>query len=433
MVRIASVEDRSPAGKAGIIPGDELIALNGREIRDVLDYRFYLSEKKVVLSLVRNGSPFEVTLKKGEYDDIGLGFSTYLMDEKKSCRNKCVFCFIDQLPRGMRKSLYFKDDDSRLSFLMGNYITLTNLSPSDIERIVDMKMSPVNISVHTTDPDLRVRMTGNRFAGDSLAYLKTLADGGIRLNCQIVLCKGLNDGDALEKTMHDLACLYPEVQSVSIVPAGLTRYRDGLFPLSPFDREESEKIVRQVELFASGCRSVYGVSLFYLADEFYLASGLPLPPEEDYDGYPQIENGVGMLRSFLEECREEIGNIDRYDLSKRRVVSVATGEAAYSSLKTICSEIESHSPALTVNLICIYNEFFGRTITVSGLMTGCDLQKQLTGQDLGDKLLLPANCTESTGTMFLDDMTVEELSSKLSVKIELIESDGHAFVSGILY
>ncbi len=433
MVRIASVETRSPAEKAGISPGDLLISLNGQKINDVLDYRFYLSEKKVTLSLSRDGKPYEVTIRKGEYDDVGLGFDTYLMDKKRSCANKCVFCFIDQLPKGMRESLYFKDDDSRLSFLMGNYITLTNLKPADVERIIRMKMSPINVSVHTTDPDLRVRMTGNRFAGRSLDYLKQLAEGGVRLNCQIVLCKGLNDGQALEKTMHDLGCLYPAVQSVSVVPAGLTRYREGLYPLSPFDREESRQIVRQVELFASGCRKVYGVSLFYLADEFYLSAGLPIPPEDSYDGYPQIENGVGMLRSFLDECREEIGRLDSYDLSIPRSLTVATGEAACPSIGEVCREISARSPALRVETVCIQNDFFGRTITVSGLMTGGDLLKQLKGRDLGERLLLPENCTESTHTMFLDGMTVGELSSNLSVRIELIGPDGHDFVAGILY
>ena len=277
MVLITEVEKGSPAERHGILPGDSLISINGNGIADVLDYRFYLCEKKLRLVLRRADSEFSVELRKGEYDDIGLGFETFLMDKKHSCRNKCIFCFIDQLPLGMRDTLYFKDDDSRLSFLQGNYITMTNLSDADVERIIKMKMSPVRISVHTTNPELRVFMLKNPRAGTSLAYLKRFADAGLEMDCQIVLCRGVNDGEELAHTMHDLACLYPAVTGVSIVPAGMTRFREGLYPLQPFSEKEAAAVVAQVEAFAAGCFSAYGERIFYTADELYLAAGLPSP------------------------------------------------------------------------------------------------------------------------------------------------------------
>ena len=433
MVRIEKVEEYSSAAKAGILAGDELLCVNGHEITDVLDYRFYLTEKKVTLTLSRNGETYEKTIRKGEYDDIGLEFETYLMSEKRSCRNKCIFCFIDQLPPGMRKTLYFKDDDSRLSFLMGNYITLTNLTESDIDRIVKMKMSPVNISVHTTDPFLRERMTGNRFAGDSLKYLKTLADGGIRMNGQIVLCRSINDGEALDKTMHDLAELYPAVQSVSVVPAGLTKYREGLTPLSPFSPEEAKAVLSQVGRFADRCRKEYGVSLFYCADEWYLKAGVDLPSEEEYDDYPQIENGVGMIRSMQTEFDEEMEFLDEYDLLKKRRASIATGEAAFPFVSSLAERLMKVIPSLSLSVYCIKNNFFGEQITVSGLLTGQDLFEQLKDKDLGEVLFLPANCTESTGEKFLDDLTVSALEEKLGTPIRLSRSDGHEFIRDILY
>ena len=303
MVTVTEVTPRSRAAKRGIRAGDVLLAINGHEIRDVLDYRFYLAEETVRLSLRRGEKTFEKKIRKETYDDIGLSFETALMDKKQSCRNKCIFCFIDQLPRGMRDSLYFKDDDARLSFLHGNYITLTNLTDADIDRIIEMHISPINVSVHTTNPELRVRMMHNKRAGEVLSYLDRLAAAGITLRAQIVLCRGINDGEELVRSMHDLARLYPALDSVSVVPAGLTAHREGLYPLTAYTPEEAAGVIRTVEEFAAAHRAARGSRLVFAADELYLRAGLEIPPEDAYEGYPQIENGVGMLRSFYEEAK----------------------------------------------------------------------------------------------------------------------------------
>jgi len=433
VVIIKTVEKSSPSYKAGIRAEDRLLAINGHEITDVLDYRFYLTEKKIVLKLERDGETFEKTIRKGEYDDIGLDFETFLMSEKRRCQNKCIFCFIDQLPEGMRDTLYFKDDDSRLSFLMGNYITLTNLKEKDIDRIIQMKMSPVNISVHTTDPDLRVMMTGNKNAGSVLSYLNRLAEGGIEMNFQIVLCKGVNDGEHLEKTMHDLAILHPAAKSISVVPAGLTRFREGLYPLSPYTPEAAGTIIGQVSAFAAACRKAYGKNLFYCADELYLKAGLPLPSEEDYDEYPQLENGVGLIRSMETEFQDELEYLDEYDLDRKRKLTIATGEAAYDFIRGLVEALKKKSPNLEATVVKITNCFFGETITVAGLMTGYDLYTQLKDHDLGEFLLLPASCTESSGTFFLDNMSVTELENKLNIKIVQAKNDGREFIEKVLY
>ena len=308
MVKIVSVYPKSRAARAGILDGDNLIYINGREINDVLDYRFFLAEQSITLTLERAGEQFDVSIRKGQYDDIGLDFETPLMDKKHSCRNKCIFCFIDQLPRGMRKTLYFKDDDSRLSFLHGNYITLTNLHDKDIDRIIEMHISPVNVSVHTTNPELRVRMMHNKRAGEVLSYIGRLADAGISLCGQIVLCKGINDGEELDRSMRDLANYYPAMQSVSIVPAGLTRYREKLYPLEQFTKEDAARVIEQVDKFASELEKKHGCRMFYCADELYLKAELPIPREHYYDGYPQIENGVGLYSSLKYEFNISILN-----------------------------------------------------------------------------------------------------------------------------
>ncbi|MBR5315111.1 MAG: DUF512 domain-containing protein, partial [Clostridia bacterium] len=332
MVKIFDVEKNSYAHKAGILPSDVLVSINGNDINDVLDYRFYLTDEKLDLVLSRNNEQYNLTIKKDEYDDIGLEFETYLMDSKKSCKNKCVFCFIDQLPDGMRDTLYFKDDDARLSFLMGNYITLTGLKDEDVDRIIKMHMSPVNISVHTTNPELRCKMMNNRFAGKSLEYLKKFAENNITMNCQIVLCKGLNDGDELIRTMHDLATLYPAVSSVSIVPAGLTKYREGLYPLEPFTPQETMKVIKKVENFALLCKKEYGSSIFFCGDEMYLKANLEIPSAEYYEDFSQIENGVGMIASMLEEFEWAFEDLEETPTLPREV-SIATGNAAYPFIK----------------------------------------------------------------------------------------------------
>lgn len=434
MVTITGVEKASPAAKHGILPGDILISINGHDINDVLDYRFRLTEKKITLLIHRGPDLKEITIKKDEYSDIGLEFETYLMDKKHSCRNKCVFCFIDQLPKGMRDTLYFKDDDSRLSFLMGNYITLTNLSEEDVDRIIEMKTSPINVSVHTTNPELRVKMMKNKNAGKALSYLRRFADAGISLNCQIVLCKGINDGKELERSMTDLAALYPSLVGVSIVPAGITNYREGLCHLEPFTAEEAGEVIDTIDKFGEKCLKKFGTRLFFSSDELYIEAGRELPGEDYYEGYPQIENGVGMIRSMDGEFTDELDFLDEYDLEKPRKVSVATGAAAYDFIKSLADRLCEQVPTLECHVYKIINDFFGHNITVAGLLTGKDLANQLNGKDLGDRLLIPRVTLRSEGDVFLDDTTPEWLAEQLGgIEVVPVESTGNDFVSKVLF
>ncbi len=432
MVTVYDVVPGAPASRAGILPGDVLHTVNGHEIRDVLDYRFYLTESRVELELSRDGVFFQVMIHKETYADIGLEFETYLMDKKHSCRNRCIFCFIDQLPEGMRDTLYFKDDDSRLSFLLGNYITLTNLTDEDVDRIIKMRMSPVNVSVHTTDPALRVKMMRNKNAGEVLKYLKRMADGGITLNCQIVLCRGINDGEALERSMRELSELYPAVESVSIVPAGLTKYRDKLYPLSPYSPEECAEVIRQVTEFGDECLERFGSRLFFCGDELYIKAGLPLPSGEFYEGYAQLENGVGMIASMKEEfdLAASTAEPDTGVFSELEV-SVATGRAAYGFICELARKAESKRPGLRVRVYAIRNDWFGEDITVAGLLTGTDICAQLKGEPLGERLYLPRVMLRAEGDLFLDGMTPEELSDKLGVPITFIDNDGGAFFDAL--
>ncbi|HIX92804.1 MAG TPA: DUF512 domain-containing protein [Firmicutes bacterium] len=433
MVTISSVEPSSPAAKVGLRAGDILISINGQNINDVLDYRFYLTESRVTLTIHRGPELFDVSIKKGEYDDIGLEFETYLMDNKHSCRNKCIFCFIDQLPRGMRDTLYFKDDDSRLSFLMGNYITLTNLDDADIDRIIKMHTSPINISVHTTNPELRVRMMKNKRAGEVLSYMKRFADAGISLNCQIVLCKGVNDGAELDRTMRDLTSYVPSLLGVAIVPAGLTDHRDGLFKLEPYTPDEAGRIIDQVDAFAAECLEKYDSRLFFCADEFYLKAGRELPDDDYYEGYPQLEDGVGMIRSMQTEFDDELEYISDYDLNKPRSLSIATGYAAYDFISSLVARLKAVSPNLDCEVYRIRNDFFGHNITVAGLVTGRDIVSQLDGHTLGDRLLIPSVMLRHERDRFLDDLTTDELSKRLGVKLVTVESNGAEFIEKMLY
>ena len=434
MVPITDVLPRSRAARAGLLPGDLLLSINGKEICDVLDYRFYLAERDVTLAVRRGEDTLEFRIRKQEYDDIGLDFETPLMDKKHSCENKCVFCFIDQLPRGLRSSLYFKDDDSRLSFLHGNYVTLTNLRQKDIQRIIDMHISPVNVSVHTTNPELRVKMMKNKRAGEVLSYLKLLADAGITLCCQIVLCKGLNDGEELTRTMHDLAALYPALESTSVVPAGLTRFRDGLYPLEAFTPEECAAVIQQVNAFGDACLNAYGTRLFFPADEFYIQAGLPLPDDEFYEGYAQIENGVGMLTDMKTSFTYEMENAEEYAKSFHapRTVSVATGYAAYDHIRSLCQTMESAFPGLTVHVYPIENKFFGERITVAGLLTATDLEAQLRGKPLGETLFFPATALRAEGDVFLDDRSPGDLSNALGVPACPLGSAPDEFIRALL-
>jgi putative radical SAM enzyme (TIGR03279 family) len=433
MVKITSLAVRSRAYRAGIRAGDTLVSIGGNEIRDVLDYRFYLAEEKVVLALTRpDGTAYEVTIRKGTYDDIGLEFETPLMDEKHSCRNKCIFCFIDQLPSGMRSSLYFKDDDSRLSFLHGNYITLTNLTDRDVDRIIKMRFSPINISIHTTNPELRVKMMKNKRAGEVLSYLTRIAEAGLTIHGQIVLCRGVNDGEELARSMRELAELAPALDSVSVVPAGMTAYREGLYPLTPFSREESAEVIRQVDAFAEQCLKKHGSRIFFCADEFYLAAELPLPTEEYYEGYPQIENGVGMLRSTEEEFLLALEDTEPDPDAPARTVTLATGVAAGGMMRRLAALAEARFPHLRVNVEVIPNDFFGHSITVSGLLTGRDMRAHLSGKPLGDAVIIPATALRAGEDVFLCDMTLGELAGSLGVAVIPASSDGWELLSAML-
>lgn len=432
MVTVKNVLTGSAADIAGVKRGDIIVRINGNDINDVLDYRYYITESKVRLLIHRGAELFDVTIRKPQYDDVGLEFDSFLMDEKKCCRNKCIFCFIDQLPKGMREALYFKDDDSRLSFLMGNYITMTNMDDGDIDRIIKMRMTPMNISVHTTNPELRMSMLNNRFAGKIMDTMRKLADAEIEMHCQIVLCKGVNDGKELDRTMNDLASLYPQVTSVSVVPAGLTKYREGLFHLEPFDAEECAEVISQVESFSDAFRAKNGCGLVYASDEFYIKAGRPLPGGETYDGYPQLENGVGMITSMREEFSHAIEDLGDYDVFKQRKCSIATGGAAFGFISSLVDELKEKCGGLNCKVYNIKNDFFGDNITVTGLLTGNDLYHQLRGEDLGNTLFLSSSMLRYDKERFLDDTTPGWLEKKLNVRIEFVDNDGYEFVEKIM-
>ncbi len=428
MVKISSVEKGSFAAKTGILPGDSLISINNNQINDVLDYRFYIMDSLLLLSIKRNGETMVFQIKKPEYEDIGLEFSTYLMDDKKRCRNNCIFCFIDQNPKGMRETIYFKDDDERLSFLHGNYVTLTNLKDSDIDRIIKMRISPVNISVHTTNPALRVEMLRNRFAGDCLRYLERLDSAGIALNLQFVLCKGINDGDALRQSLSDVTKL-KNIESIALVPCGLTGHREGLYPLSPFDSDSAAQVIDIANSFGDILEKERGMRLIYPSDEFFLLSGREFPAEEYYEGYPQLENGVGMIRSDMDEFAECLANLPDLDYNRR--ITIATGYAAFDFISEMANMAMEKYKNLIVNVRPIRNDFFGGSVTVSGLVTGGDIIKQLSGCDLGDELLIPENMLRAEGDLFLDNVSLTELSNALDINVRVVEKGGYGLCEGI--
>ena len=435
MVKITAVVCGGLAEKHGVLPGDELCSINGHPIRDVLDYRFYLTDTRVSLLLHRGADLVEVEIRKGEYEDIGLDFETPLMDKKHSCANRCVFCFIDQLPKGMRESLYFKDDDDRLSFLHGNYVTLTNLKDEDIERILTMHISPVNVSVHTTNPELRVKMMKNKRAGEVLRYLRTMADAGIALCTQIVLCKGWNDGAELDRSMRDLAEYLPALRSCSIVPVGLTCHREGLTRLEAFTPEECAAVIDQVNAFGDECLQKHGTRLFYCSDEFYIRSGRPLPEEDFYEDYSQIENGVGMLTSMRSEFDFELDYLDELleGVKLPRTVSVVTGEAAYGHLSSLAKRLESRVEGLTVQVHKIVNHYFGESVTVAGLLTWQDVASQLQGKILGEELLFPSVMLKADEEVFLDNKTPQDLSLALGgIPCRGVRGDGAEFMHALL-
>lgn len=428
MVLVFDVTEGSLAYEADIKPGDYIIAVNGNDIDDVLDYSFYTTEPRLKIRIHRDSDIFDVIIKKDQYEDIGLQFETFLMDRQRTCNNKCIFCFVDQLPTGLRESLYFKDDDSRMSFISGSYITLTNLTEKDVSRIVKMKTSPMNISVHTTNPNLRTKMLNNRFAGNALEVMRRFADAGIYLNCQIVLCKEINDGKELDRTMNDLLGLYPQLNSVSIVPAGLTKYREHLYPLKPYTIDECRQIIEQVQNFSDYCLKNYKARLFYCADELYTKAGMKLPNPREYDGYPQLENGVGMMASMYEEFEVELKNINKYKDIPYRQISIATGKAAYEFICMLVDRVLSRCDNLSCTVYMIENEFFGKEVTVAGLLTGQDLLHQLKFQALGERLYIPSAMLRYEQDMFLDNMTLVELENALDIEIYTVPNDGTEFI-----
>ncbi len=428
---VSAVAPGSIAEELEIEPGDVLVSVNGQEPEDVFDYRYLMNEEEVLVVIRKpDGEEWELEIEKEYEDDLGMEFENGLMDDYRSCRNKCMFCFIDQLPKGMRDTLYFKDDDSRLSFLQGNYLTLTNMNEHDLEKIIYYKLSPINISFQATNPELRCKMLHNRFAGDIMDKVQRLKAAGIVMNGQIVLCRGVNDGEELDRSIRDLVTLMPELQSVSVVPVGLTRYRDGLYPLEPFTKEDACRVLDLIHSWQEKLVKKYGTHFIHAGDEWYILAERSMPEETTYDGYLQLENGVGMVRLLKEEvdaCLADLPGDDR-----KRKVTIATGELAAPYLREHVIAIRKKYPGVEAQVITVKNEFFGGKITVAGLLTGQDLVNQLKGKDLGEELLLTTNMLKSDEPVFLDDMTVEQLQIALQIKVSIVESSGNDFVNCIL-
>lgn len=415
----------------GIEPGDKLLAINGSEIQDVFDYYYYEESEQLLLLIEKpDGEEWELEIEKDEDESLGIEFDQSLMDEYRSCRNKCMFCFIDQMPKGMRETLYFKDDDSRLSFLQGNYITLTNMSDHDVERIVKYRLEPINISFQTTNPELRCKMLHNRFAGEALKKVDILYRGQIEMNGQIVLCKGVNDGEELERTIRDLTGYLPYLKSVSIVPVGLTKYRDGLYPLEPFTKEDAREVLSVIHRWQEKIYQEHGIHMIHAGDEWYVLAEEEVPEEERYDGYLQLENGVGMMRLLFNEVQEALSAVTGDE--RQREISLATGRLMYLYIGKILEEIRKKFPNITTHLYAIRNDFFGERITVSGLITGQDLTGQLKGQPLGERLLLPCNMLKIGEPVFLDDFTLEEVENSLQVKTDIVKSSGQDLLDAVI-
>ncbi len=413
-----------------------MISLNDHEIIDVLDYRFYETNEQLQIKLADSkGQTRVISMSKRQYQAIGLQFNTYLMDKQRSCCCKCIFCFIDQMPKGMRESLYFKDDDSRLSFLFGNYVTLTNLKENDIQRIIDMKISPINISVHTTNPELRVKMMGNRFAGKTLEILPRFAEAGIQMNTQLVLCPGINDGAELERSLTDLGKLAPAMQSISLVPVGITKFRQKLFELRPYTKEEAADTIDLIDSFGDRFERKLGNRMAYAADEFYIKAERPIPPPEFYGDFSQLESGVGSIACLKEEflfaLKKRLHGNDTVQIPKRNI-TIATGVAAQPFIDGLLDEVRIKCNNLTCRVIPIVNHFFGENITVAGLITGKDMISQLKGKQLGEVLLIPAVMLRHNTNILLDDITLDDISRELQITIKTVMNDGEQLLNAVL-
>ncbi|MBQ6845968.1 MAG: DUF512 domain-containing protein [Oscillospiraceae bacterium] len=424
---ICEVEIGSPAERAGIVAGDELISINGAAIRDVLDYKFYSYDKKLKVELARK----TVKIKKDEGEDLGLVFETYLMDKAKRCANNCIFCFVDQMPEGMRETLYFKDDDARMSFLLGNYISLTNLSEEDIDRMIRMHISPINVSVHATDPEIRRQMVRNKNAGECFGILKRFCNAGIKVNCQIVVCPGINDGEVLKNSIKDLLSLGENVESIAIVPVGITKYREKLYPLDPMTKENAKETLLIADAFGKECIKERGERVVYVADEIYIKAELPLPGDEYYDSYPQLDNGVGLMTLMHEEFSAALKYTDIPE--KIEGFTVATGVSAAPLIRKLIDELKEKCDNIeSAEVYAIKNEFFGETIDVAGLVTGKDMISQLRDKKLSKRLLIPAVMLRQGETVFLDDISVADIERELGVTVIPVENDGDALLTAIL-
>ncbi|MGN0377740.1 MAG: DUF512 domain-containing protein [Suilimivivens sp.] len=435
---IREVLPGSIAKELEIEPGDRLLAINNENIEDIFDYQFYVEDTYIeILIEKKDGEQWVLEVDKDEDEDLGIVFDNGLMDDYRSCHNKCIFCFIDQMPKGMRDTLYFKDDDSRLSFLQGNYVTLTNMSEHDFDRIIRYHLSPINISFQTMNPQLRCKMLNNRFAGEALKKVDRLFEAGITMNGQIVLCKGINDKAELEFSIRKLMEYLPNLESVSVVPVGLSKYREGLYPLEPFNREDAKEVLSVIHRYQKEIFEQYGTHFIHASDEWYILAEEELPPEENYDGYLQLENGVGMLRLLINEFQNAMEELRKEHkensiVSKKSEISMATGKLAFRFIQQMAQELMEEIPQLMIHVYEIKNDFFGELITVSGLLTGQDIMMQLKGKPLGKRLLLPQNVLRSREDVFLDDMTVPELEKALQVKVDIVKSSGYDFVNTVL-
>ena len=428
---IKTIEPGSIAEELELEPGDELLRVNGEIIEDVFDYHFQTNDTYLELTIrKKDGEEWDLEIEKEYDEEIGITFENEFMDQYRSCSNNCIFCFIDQMPPGMRPTLYFKDDDSRLSFLQGNYITLTNMSDHDIDRIIRYHLAPINISFQTTNPELRCKMLHNRFAGNIFPKVQRLYEAGIEMNGQIVLCKGYNDGAELERSISDLSKYLPHLKSVSVVPVGLSKYRDGLAPLEPFTREDAKEVLATIHKWQKKLYEQWGLHFIHAGDEWYLLAEMEVPQEESYDGYLQLENGVGMLRLLFNEFEEAFGKLTGDDRVEE--LSVATAKLAYPYVDRMARRMQEKYPGLKIHTYCIRNDFFGERITVSGLITGQDLMAQLKDQELGERLLIPCNMLKMDEDIFLDDFTLDEVADTLQVPIDIVKSSGQDFVNAIL-